>query len=317
MTLVFSHVPKTAGTSLRATLTSQFRKRKVLLDYGPESDFTSDAVRHLIYEENDFYKFGEYLRKKRIKLVAGHFDSYRYAPLVGSQNVISVIREPSSRILSEYKHLQRMGRYNNSFDSFIKENGSINKQVKWLGNIKLPLLGFVGITESYGSSIDLLNKLYGLKLKNLELNKTSVNSKETLSIKVLEDIRRLNRLDGMFYQKVNSWMDIIQEQLIKSDILVRGWVDYDKNADSYVGACWLDSRLNGSLDVSSIAEVQVKVDDKTVLSVAANKYNKYVAQYSSIRNGYVGFVIPASSMPKGEKIEFVNSFNKCRLFGSP
>jgi hypothetical protein len=314
MTIVFSHVPKTAGTSLRATLTNQFRKSKVLLDYGPQSDVTSDAVRHYIYEKQDFHAFKNYLNKKSIKLLAGHFDGYKYIPLVGARNTISVIREPTARIVSEYKHLQRMNRVNKGFDEFISQESSLNKQVKWLGNIKLPLIGFVGITENFSSSISIMNKLYNLKLKYLELNTASDSKNEHLAKADRHSLKKLNELDLKFYENVKSWHLNIENQLSRSEALIRGWVDFDRHANKFVGACWLDNNLTGKNQSVMPLEVIILVDDCYFCTIVANEYNKYVAQFSDIRSGYVGFSIPLHSIPKYKKLTFINALNRCPLY---
>ena len=314
MTIVFSHVPKTAGTSLRATLTKQFRKSKVLLDYGPQSDVTSDCVRYYIYEKRDFHAFKSYLDKKNIKLLAGHFDGYKYVPLVGARNTISVIREPAARIESEYKHLQRMNRVSKGFNEFISEASSVNKQVKWLGNIKLPLIGFVGITENYGSSISIINKLFNLKLKYLELN-TAIDRKSELVASIdRHSLEKLNKLDLKFYENVRNWHQNIENQLKDSNVLVRGWVDFDSHASKFVGACWLDSNLTGKNQALVPVEVIVLVDDTYFCTIVANEYNKYVAQFSDVRTGYVGFSIPVESLPKYRKLTFINAINRCLLY---
>tara|TARA_Y100000780_G_C13602713_1_gene385258 strand:- start:40 stop:996 length:957 start_codon:yes stop_codon:yes gene_type:complete len=311
MTIVFSHVPKTAGTSLRATLTKQFRKSKVLLDYGPQSDVTSDCVRYYIYEKQDFHAFKIYLDKKNIKLLAGHFDGHKYIPLVGARNIISVIREPTARIESEYKHLQRMNRVSKGFNEFISEASSVNKQVKWLGNIKLPLIGFVGITESYGSSISIINKLFKLKLKYLELNAAIEKKSELVASIDRQNLEKLNKLDLKFYENVRSWHQNIENQLRCSNVLVRGWVDFDSFARKFVGACWIDSNLTRE---NQAVEVIVLVDDCYFCTIVANEYNKYVAQFSDIRTGYVGFSIPIESLPKYRKLSFINAVNRCQLY---
>lgn len=318
MTLVFSHIPKTAGTSLRATLSNQFRTSKVLLDYGPDSSFTSDVVKQYIYEKKDFYRFKCYLKNKKIKLIAGHFDSYKYAPLVGAQNVISMIRKPSDRVISEYYHLKKMSNYNRSPVEFVKSTNAINKQVKWLGHIKLPLIGFVGITEEYSKSLNLINRIHSLKLKEFQLNqserKPDIKNIFSMSEELQIDLYSLNKLDIKYYELVKLWLNNIDNQISTSSNLVRGWVDFDKNANAYVGATWLDSAIHERfLSVEDPVPVEIYLDDVYCKTIVASQYNKYVAQYHNVRAGYVGFKINIDTLPKFKRIRIQNGINGALL----
>ena len=50
---LFVHIPKTAGTSFRQAAESRFGLSRVLRDYGPNSDATSDTIKREVYSDDD------------------------------------------------------------------------------------------------------------------------------------------------------------------------------------------------------------------------------------------------------------------------
>lgn len=96
------HVPKTAGTAL-AKIFDETSGRKVLFDYGTERDLVSvrtcdpELKKHKEFIESYFH----YLH--------GHFHYLKYFSVFPDARYIATVRNPVSRIISQYEHILRAG----------------------------------------------------------------------------------------------------------------------------------------------------------------------------------------------------------------
>lgn len=86
--LFFMHIPKTAGTSMRLFLETQYADRDICLDEGWSSLATLDQ-----------------LAEK--SLIRGHFQYNLRQSLAPAYKVLTILRDPIARTLSSLKHLQR------------------------------------------------------------------------------------------------------------------------------------------------------------------------------------------------------------------
>ena len=75
--LLFSHIPKTAGTSLRLSVQRHVKSWKVYSDYDADNPTTSRIIRKF-YETDDFSKISDLNGPKT--LLAGHFPIKKYLP---------------------------------------------------------------------------------------------------------------------------------------------------------------------------------------------------------------------------------------------
>ena len=85
MTVVFLHVPKTAGSSLTGMLTANFAPERIYRPQ-PHGELKSRAAHELA----DF------------DLICGHFDWSEFEAIPGPTQIVSVLREPVQRSLSLY-----------------------------------------------------------------------------------------------------------------------------------------------------------------------------------------------------------------------
>jgi hypothetical protein len=124
--LYFLHIPKTAGTSLNKTLKSNFETEKVYPFATYHQVFTNSKL------DLDSYDF-----------IHGHFTMSFIENLKSTPNIITVFRNPISRVVSAYNHLMREPEANFEFNYFKKCNIKealktypwlfSNQQVKHLG----------------------------------------------------------------------------------------------------------------------------------------------------------------------------------------
>lgn len=164
--LLFIHVPKTAGSSFRISLAKSFGKNLLALDYGDKSSVTSELVTAHIYAGDDSQprrRLIRALREKECKVLAGHFYYRKYGRFFAAEKIICFIREPLHRLASEYLHKQRLEAYPGSFEEFVELRRNRNLQSAYLAG--LPAGSFVGITEHYRESLQLLSRLYGTRFK--------------------------------------------------------------------------------------------------------------------------------------------------------
>lgn len=101
--LYFLHIPKTAGTSLNKLIKSKYKSEKVY----PFSTY------HQIYT-NKKLNIDDY------DIISGHFTHSYIENITKPVNVITVLRNPVSRVVSAYNHLMREPVANFEFNKFKK-----------------------------------------------------------------------------------------------------------------------------------------------------------------------------------------------------
>lgn len=146
--VVFVHVPKTAGTSLRHTLAENFGESggELILDYGLGAPETSGLVRrHLA--AGDRAGLCEALAARERFVLFGHLRAADYRALLPVADFVTVLRDPFERIVSEYNHFVTHYRYARSFREFIDGVPFRNRQSLFAGGIPLEAYSFVGLHE--------------------------------------------------------------------------------------------------------------------------------------------------------------------------
>ena len=218
--LLFMHIPKTAGTSLREIIKNQVPKEK----------------RHYIYNAGDKFDFINFKNKNKLKYVFGHFN---YADRIDTYlnrdyKFITFMRDPVEQVISHYYHFFNSPEDKNpnktniikpehlvSLDKFINAPIANNLQIKYISGIvnnKLNMypkrtlelakyhidnyFDFVGITENYNDSIDYLCKRYGFNSEIKMLNVGKRPKSKDISNKLIEKIKKRNQLDIKLYNYV-------------------------------------------------------------------------------------------------------------------
>jgi hypothetical protein len=94
--ILFMHIPKTAGTAFREAMAANFLEFEIAYLYPGPPGFLVTDLRDLPLEQ---------LRAFRI--VIGHFQFGMHERLPQACEYITIVREPASRILSQYSYLQQ------------------------------------------------------------------------------------------------------------------------------------------------------------------------------------------------------------------
>lgn len=168
-TYLFVHVPKTAGTSFRLAVEQAFSGR-VAYDYGGHTPATSEVVREHVYRKPDLEALRAHLETNRIVLFGGHVTYRKYASLFAPHQVITLLREPIARIVSEYHHARRLNGFEGSLLEFAGQPRNRGLQSSVLSGLPLHQIGFVGITERYGEALAMLERRFRRALPELVRN---------------------------------------------------------------------------------------------------------------------------------------------------
>lgn len=218
--LLFMHIPKTAGTSLRKIIEHQVPKEK----------------RHFIYNVKDKFDFINFKNKNNLQFIFGHFN---YADRIDTYlnrdyKFVTFMRDPVEQVISHYYHFYNSPDSTNpnraniikpehlvSLDKFINAPIANNLQIKYISGIlnnKLKIypkktlelakyhidhyFDFIGITEYYDDSIKYLCNRYGLDSEIKMLNVGERPKAKDISNKLIEKIKKRNQLDIKLYNYV-------------------------------------------------------------------------------------------------------------------
>lgn len=205
---MFVHIPKTAGTSFRASLE---KTKKVVCDYGEGKEHTSSEITEYVYLNKDIYGLKQAISDKETWL-CGHMHLNKYLGMVVPQNIVTFVREPLARVISHYNHEVRWGANPNvTLEEFLQSNRASNFQHRFLQGLPLSLVGFVGVTEQYAASLELLETEMMLKVEEEQINQnTQKASNETdFTPEILSLIKEQNALDQKLYDSAKT---IIKER---------------------------------------------------------------------------------------------------------
>ena len=283
--LLFSHIPKTAGTSFRKSingfsLLGFFFGWKACFDYGSENKATSEFIRAL-YKSADFSRLSEISDRKI--LLAGHFLVQKYLKYYRIDRVLTFVREPAQRIASHYHDLQKRINYAGTLQDFVREPQYQNIQSRYLRGVPVEAIGLVCICEHYKDSIELVEKVYGMKVgeRRLNQNRQKGNSLYTIDDEVLAEIRRLNAAD---YELYNRAMNLF---LTRRKLITEGRPYVYGKAEPV-----RENRVQGwavNPNASRPVHLDVILNDRPVAQIHADQPMPKLQEINIARNGEVGF----------------------------
>ncbi|MCX2831889.1 sulfotransferase family 2 domain-containing protein [Microbulbifer thermotolerans] len=308
---VFVHIPKTAGTSFRIGADAYWGRARVCRDYGPKSPETSEIVNKWLVETPDKWKFKKAFVQEGYEFLTGHIRAIDYAPIFGVGRMVTFVREPLQRIVSEFKHVVRHYGYKGDFTKFYRAPHNINRQHRALAGIPWPAIGFIGLTERYTESLNLFNQKYDVGIPGRQENRgrADINVGYELPLEQETELRKLNAADIRLYEEISAQFEW-RLRLVDSEIgFVTGLINKLDNGLLY-GWALADQGDDPVL-------VQARAGGEVIGEALANQYRPGLREKGVGRGGFVGFSIDIGRLKGGEKVECVVASTGQPLVHSP
>lgn len=238
-TLLFMHLPKTGGTSLRSAVLQAYSDREVGMVYGAgelEGAMSREQFQALPAEE-----------LARFDLIVGHFPFGVHRRVPRSSRYVTVVRDPVDRVVSLYFHYRnlpgirfggkghrerlRMRLRRTSLEDWVFEDrrlGVDNLMVRniagargvpfgacteamfdeAMANIETHFAALL-VTEEMDRSADLLERIIGLPLPTIPRDNANPNRPplKEMDRRALERIHELNRFDARVHEHARGWLD--------------------------------------------------------------------------------------------------------------
>ncbi|MBQ0784409.1 MAG: sulfotransferase family 2 domain-containing protein [Amphritea sp.] len=281
--MFFIHIPKTAGTSFRKAAEEYYGLEHISYDYAPNSGETSDIVIQEVYGNKDNFSFLKKLNDNSIEFVSGHVHASKYIDILGARNSVVFMRDPIQRVISEYNHFVRNFGYEDNFESFYTKPQFINRLKKLLSGVPYQVIGFVGLTENYSSSLDQINERYSTMIPDLELNKgrNSTHEPYKLDPEVISRLEALNQEDIDLYRQC---VDLFEQRTVlwqSGKPFVHAALQQASHKSLSGWAWW---------DISDEAvTVEVLIEDEVLGEAVSTEFRPGMLRLGLPRAGYVGF----------------------------
>ncbi|MBW8011346.1 MAG: sulfotransferase family protein [Chloroflexi bacterium] len=97
-TVIFLHIPKTAGITLNRIIDRQFNKEEIFHIHGDEL---------ILQEAGDTLKDVEIEIRNNLKLIRGHFQYGLHKHISQTASYFTLLRDPIERVISQYYYVKR------------------------------------------------------------------------------------------------------------------------------------------------------------------------------------------------------------------
>lgn len=295
--LVFIHVPKTAGTSFRLGMDQYFGREQVCRDYGAGSPETSPIAAQWVHERKDLWAFRRQFEQSGYQFLTGHFGAQRYLPAFPLGNMLTFLRDPLQRAVSEYHHLVKYMGYEQDLPHFFRSPEYVNRQHKMFQGVPWIALGLVGITEMYDESLAQLKHKFGLDIPRLETNTGRENWREpyTLPEAQEKEFRRLNAADFRFYDLARTQLEWRTRLAGRGDPFVVGMItEYREN--NLHGWAYSEKSDDAAL-------IRVTVNGELKAEVGARLYRQGLRAFGVPRGANVGFSVKLPGLTSEDLVE--------------
>lgn len=227
-TVIFLHIGKTGGSTLRKIADRNFRRSEVVL---VQSAQRQDTLRPRREDSLKDLAAVPLPRLQRARLIEGHMIFGGHALLPGPSTYITLIRKPVALAISQYRFVRRTPGHRlhetvtssgMSLDDYVRGGVSLeadNSQTRVIsGDVATPFgevsadmlerakrnieerFSMVGLTERFDESIVLLRELFGWsKLSYVRVKVAPKSQQAPVSPDTIRYLEELNRFDSELY----------------------------------------------------------------------------------------------------------------------
>ena len=303
--ILFLHIPKTAGTSFCSAAEKTKSIPAVLRDYGPQEKGNSRDLHEACYILESPERVRSILESRTDYLLSGHFNAARYLEFFYPYEVVTFVREPVERIMSSFEYARRKGGYAGNLEDFVSEQGRINLQSQQILPLSTEHLGFIGITDKFEQSINLLNQMYRLRLKT-QYSNSNPGKKLRQKYKITDSQRALiqqyNQQDRDVYERANMLMATRKKYLDEDVAPIYGsYSIYNGSISGQAYQAWNNQALSLTLSVNG----------EPVATTLANQFSPLPYKCKQPRKGYIGFEFTTEpGRVNGNQIEIYETFSQ-------
>ena len=309
--MLFVHIPKTAGTSIRNGAAAFHGRNLIALDYGPGNRATSPIVNRLIHGAEDPASFRAAFDRKGLKFIGGHIRLADYIGVFDLDNVATFVREPVQRVISSYTHFVCHYGYKKDIETFVADPKFQNRQSKALAGIPVEQIGFVGIMEEFDESLHRLNEHFHWEAprRKANLGKRPTGRPDKSDLSLRRRILECNRLDHELYCRART---IFENRSMRSTA----------ESVTSLGACNLHDRkiLRGwacRIASEQAVEVRVEVNGHEAARLRADLFRPDIRDRGFKRSGCAGFELKLTELSSGDIVRCLESDYGTELKNSP
>lgn len=223
-TVLFMHIPKTAGTAFREAIAANYNHAEIAYLYPAIPGLLVKDLRDLPVEQ-----------RRSFRIVVGHFQFGMHEALPQECEYVTIVREPTARILSHFAYLQKvqpelvnengrclpleevfeqrltvdfdnaMVRLFSGVDQRIFPPGTLTSDIfDWAVNNLRTAFTFVGHQEASAASFAKLKERFGWHATT-ELKHVNAGNQHyipEITPRLRETIRRYNHWDYLLYEEI-------------------------------------------------------------------------------------------------------------------